>query len=173
MSFMTRPNGGLPHHSIETALIQLHHLCLEAAEKKELTAALLRDQSAAYDLLDHPILLQKVVVYNFSKERISWFKSYLSGRTQSVQVGTKESMSVDLGDHAAPQGSILGGLLFIINENDFPAWRENGESVLFVDDDTDCVSDEDPIKLQELIQVEANNYCYRTRECVWPGRSPS
>ena len=155
--FHPNHHGGLPHHSTGTALIQMNNL--EAAEKKQLTAALLLDQKAAYELLDHPILLQKLAAYNFSKNSIAWFKSYLSGRSQSVQVETKESMSMDLGDHAAPQGSILGGLLFIINENDFPACRDHGDSVLFIDDDTDCVSDENPTKLQELIQVEANNSC--------------
>ena len=157
--FHRNHHGGLPHHSTGTALIQIHDLCLEAAEKKQLTAALLLDQSAAYNLLDHCILLKKLEVYNFSQESIKWFQSYLSNRSQSVQVETKQSKKESLDDHAAPQGSILGGLLFIINENDFPACRENGESVLFIDDDTDCVSDANPAMLKEKIQKEADNSC--------------
>ena len=62
----------------------------------------------------------------------------------------------ELGDHAAPQGSVVGGILFIINENDFPACRDEGDSVLFVDDDTDVVSEEDPEVLIQKIQKEAN-----------------
>ena len=152
-------HGGLPHHSTDTALIQLHDMFLQAAKAKKLTAALLVDQSAAYDLLDHLILLEKLEVYNFDQNSINWFQSYLSGRTQSVQVETKQSSKLDIGDHAAPQGSVLGGTLFLINENDFPAAREEGESVLFVDDDTDCVSDDDPTALLEKIQHEADNSC--------------
>ena len=103
--FHRNHHGGLPHHSTGTALIQIHDLCLEAAEKKQLTAALLLDQSAAYDLLDHCILLKKLEVYNFSQESIKWFQSYLSNRSQSVQVETKQSKKESLDDHAAPQGS--------------------------------------------------------------------
>lgn len=132
---------------------------LQAAEDMKLTAALLLDQSAAYDLLDHPILLRKLAAYNFDESSIKWFQSYLGNRSQSVQVETKQSQSQDLQDHAAPQGSILGGLLFLINENDFPACRVEGESVLFVDDDTDCVSDSDPGKLIEKIELEAGRSC--------------
>ena len=58
-----------------------------------------------------------------------------------------------------PQGSVLGGILFIINENDFPACRVEGESVLFVDDDTDAVSDADPDTLVAKMQAEADNSC--------------
>ena len=142
---------------------------LEAAKNKKLTAALLLDQSAAYDLLDHEILLLKLAVYNFDANSISWFQSYLEGRSQSVQVETKQSDKEDLMDHAAPKGSILGGLLFLINENDLPACRLEGESVLFVDDDTDCVSDSDPSKLIEKIEIEAERSCdwlTENRMCV-------
>ena len=58
---------------------------------------------------------------------------------------------------AAPQGSILWCLLFIINENYFPACRVEGDSVIFEDDDTDCNSDSDPEKLLEKVQFEAEN----------------
>ena len=118
---------------------------------------------------DHSILLKKLAVYNFDENTISWFKSYLSGRSQAVQVETKQGALEDLDDHAAPQGSVLGGLLFIINENDFPACREEGESVLFVDDDTDCVSDANPDTLIEKMQHEADNSCdwlQDTRMCI-------
>ena len=84
--FHENHHGGLPHHSTATALIQLHDMFLEAAKNKKLTAALLLDQSAAYDLLDHEILLLKLAVYNFDENSISWFQSYLEGRSQSVQV---------------------------------------------------------------------------------------
>ena len=132
---------------------------MEAASEKKLTAALLVDQSAAYDLLDHMIILGKLAAYNFDAKTIEWFQSYLSGRTQSVQIESRRSTVQDLSDHAAPQGSILGGLLFLINENDFPACRVEGESVLFVDDDTDCVSSSDPVVLQEKIRNEAEQFC--------------
>ena len=142
--FHKNHHGGLTNHSTASALIQLHEMFLEAAENKKLPAAHLLDQSAAYDLLDHNILLKKLALYNFDEESVQWFKSYLSGRLQSVQVEAQQSPAEDLEDHAAPQGSVLGGKFFLINENDFPACRGKGESVLFVDDDTDVVNDSDP-----------------------------
>ena len=53
-------HGFLGHHSTATALIQLFDLWLTAAENKELSAALLLDLSAAFDIVDHRILLQKL-----------------------------------------------------------------------------------------------------------------
>ena len=40
-----------------TALIQLYDMWLSAAENKELSAALLLDLSAAFDIVDHKIFL--------------------------------------------------------------------------------------------------------------------
>ena len=121
--FHSNHHGGLPNYSTNTALIQLHDILIQAAESTKFSGALLLDQSAAYDLLGHTIMIKKLETYNFDENGISWFKSYLCGRSQCVQVETKQSLLVDLGDHAAPQGSVLSGLLFIINENDFPACR--------------------------------------------------
>ena len=87
---------------------------------------------------------------------------------------TIQSSLVDLGDHAAPQGSVLGGLLFIINENDLPICREEGDSVLFVDDDTDVVSDADPEAMVAKIQQEANHssdWLRDNRMCVAGSKS--
>ena len=167
--FHENHHGGLAGHSTATALIQLVDMWLESAEKTELSASLLLDQSAAYDLVDHSILLQKLKVYNFHEDSIQWFQSYLSQRSQIVQVESKQSASLDLEDHAVPQGSILGGLIFMIFSNDFPACREVGESVMFVDDDTDVAHDSDPGLLEQKIQVEADhssNWLKDNRMCV-------
>ena len=157
--FHANHHGGLPNHSTTTALIQIYDTFLNATQSKKITAALLLDQSAAYDLLDHSILLRKLSAYNFDENAINWFHSYLSGRSQSVQIETKQSPPIQLSDHSTPQGSVLGGLLFIIFENDFPACRVQGNSIMFVDDDTDIVSVKELDKLAESIQIESENSC--------------
>ena len=68
--FHENHHGGLPNHSTASALIQLQEMFLDAAESKYFSAVLLLDQSAAYDLLDHKILLKKLDKYNFDEESI-------------------------------------------------------------------------------------------------------
>ena len=149
-------HGFLGNRSTATALIQLFDILLTAAENSELSAALLLDLSAAFDIVDHKIFLQKLTTYNFSEDSVEWFDSYLSGRYQTVQVESKFSAPEPLAEHGVPQGSILGPLIFIIFNNDFAASAEEGESILYADDDTEVVHDKDPEKLKEKIQREAD-----------------
>ena len=149
-------HGFKANHSTSTAISQIYDIWIKSAENKELTAALLLDLSAAFDVVDHHILLEKLEMYNFSPRTLSWFRSYLKGRKQAVVVESKISDAKDVGEQGVPQGSLLGPILFIIFYNDFPDVREEGSSIIYADDDTDNVSSKDPIILQQKIQREAD-----------------
>ena len=45
----------------------------------------------------------------------------------------------------------------MINSNDLPACHEDGESIVYVDDDSDSVHAADPEDLRILVEKEANN----------------
>ena len=154
--FHRNHHGFLGNHSTATALLQLHDMWLTAAENTELSAALLLDLSAAFDIVDHEIFVRKLKEYNFSEESSAWFQSYLGERTHTVQVESKFSDPEPLGKYGVPQGSILGPLIFIIFCNDFPECSEEGESILYADDDTNHVSSDDPEELERKIQREAD-----------------
>ena len=72
------------------------------------------DLSAAFDTLDHTLLVEKLRLYfGFSGTALQWFSSYLHGLSQRVIIGDAISSPTYL-EFGVPQGSILGPLLFTL-----------------------------------------------------------
>lgn len=101
-------------HSSETALLKTIMDALSAIDKGDIGLLLLMDLSAAFDTVDHAILLHKLEhVYGIRGFALAWLESYLNGR--SCYVKTKSGISTEvLSLFGLPQGSVLGPLLFIL-----------------------------------------------------------
>ena len=85
---LIHPNhhGFREHHSTATAIIQMYDMWLQAADNGMLSGALLLDLRAGFDMVSHPVLLDKLRTYGLDEAAVSWFRSCLSGRQQCVQV---------------------------------------------------------------------------------------
>ena len=76
-----------PHHSTETALLKIVNDLLTALDNGKICILTLLDLSAAFDTIDHNILLHRLEhTFGISDSALSWFRSYLSDRTQIVTV---------------------------------------------------------------------------------------
>ena len=66
------------------------------------------DLSAAFDVIDHPILMERLQYsYGITGQALTWINSYLSDRSQSVNIGNIVSTEKIL-SFGVPQGSVLG-----------------------------------------------------------------
>ena len=74
---------------------------------------LLMDLSAAYDVLNPEIFIKKAEALKFNQTVVKWLKSYLSNRSQVVEVGNAISGRIYM-NVGTPQGSPLSCLIFAI-----------------------------------------------------------
>ncbi len=99
-------------HSTETALVKITNDLLRTMDRKGCVLLVLLDMSAAFDTVDHEVLLARLHSrMGVSGVALSWFKSYLQGRTQCVTIQGSASPSHEV-KFGVPQGSVLGPVLF-------------------------------------------------------------
>ena len=101
-----------PGHSTETALPKVVNDLL-AIDEGKLSVLVLLDLSAAFDAIDHGILLHCLHhVFDIQGTELSWFRSYLTKRFRIVSIQTTHSDQTEL-CCGVRQGSLLGPILFI------------------------------------------------------------
>ena len=141
-------------HSTETVLLRVVNDILAALDEDKVSVLLLLDLSAAFDTIDHQILLSRLEGdFGITSTALMWFQSYLSQRTQFVSVNGSSSPSVPL-RYGVPQGSVLGPLLFVMYTTPLSTiiTKHSVDHHLFADD-TQLQKSASPPELNELIST--------------------
>ena len=101
------------NHSTETALLKVQNDLLMAIDIYRGAVLILLDLSAAFDTIDHTILLHRLHELGIRDAALDCFKSYFSQRRQSVVINGTRSSHRNL-SFGVPQGSVLGPILFTL-----------------------------------------------------------
>ena len=171
----SQQGGNKSLHSTEILNIHTTDLILEAMDKKKISALILLDLSKALDSISHQRLLQKLSAVGASPATVSWFQSYLTGRTQSVRIDSALSDPL-LITHGVPQGAILSPLLFCIDLNDLLGAPQFCHLESYVDDSKILLSfpvidfNDAKIKLEEGLH-KVTTWCCENQLLINPDKT--
>lgn len=152
-------NGFRKKKSTITALYKFVNDSLEIINNKKYAVSVMLDLSKAYDRVNHKILLNKLYGIGVRGQANEWFASYLNKRKQLVTVEHFNPHKNNLASfnskvlntiNSIPQGSVLGGLLFLIYVNDLPKTISK-TCVLYADDISIVIPTDKSEELQQEI----------------------
>jgi len=115
-------NGLLPrhqsayrrHHSTETAMLRVVSDVLTAADAQQVTLLGLLDLSAAFDCVDHQLLLHRLQRdFGLTDTVLNWVTSFVTSRSQQVVCNGLLS-TIQYLQFGVPQGSVLGPIFFVM-----------------------------------------------------------
>ena len=138
-------------HSTETANLRVYNDLLINTDDRNISLLVLLDLSAAFDTIDHNILLDRLnITYGFQGTVIAWLRSYLSNRHQAVKINNFTSENVRL-KFGVPQGSVLGPVLFTLYVQPIvDIIKKYGLSYHLYADDTQLYGSVNPADLDSL-----------------------
>ena len=139
-------------HSTETAVLCVTNSLLQQSDIHNVSAVGLLDLSAAFDTIDHAILLKRLeLTFGISDIALKWFTSYLSDRKQSVLIEGVMSDATPL-LYGVPQGSVLGPVLFTLYSQPLSDVISNNDLQFHkYADDTELSSHSDPENFSNAI----------------------
>ena len=91
------------------------------------------DFAKAFDSVCPAKLVSKLSTFGIKDPLLTWFHSYLTGRSQRVVINGTSSRWTAVGS-GVPQGSQLGPILFLLFVNDMPNVVTSGTTAMFADD---------------------------------------
>ena len=112
--------------------MKLTTMIVKAYHAKDYAVCFFLDLKKAFDTIDHDILLEKINHMGFRGFSSQYFRSYLTGRKQYIQIDELKSTECFI-TKGIPQWSILGPVLFCLYIDDIVKAVDT-EVVLFADD---------------------------------------
>lgn len=157
-------HGFIPGRSVATNLLDLTTTCLTSFEESAQVDVIYTDLKAAFDKIDHNVLLCKLSRLGASNRFVSWISSYLTNRSLRVKLGSSVSLPF-ISTSGVPQGSNLGPILFVIFFNDVASSLGYRCKLIYADDLKIYVvvrCFEDCLQLQALLDTFVN-WCRKNK----------
>ena len=100
--------------SCKTSLLKLADNLLNEMANQRVSALVVMDLSAAFDMVDHNILIDVLSnQYGFEGKVLNWFDTYLRAHFCQVDINRTRS-SIQPLDFSVPQGSCAGPMLYTV-----------------------------------------------------------